>query len=116
MPLTSTGNPPRRGDIWLADMDKLRPAVVMHRDFAGRALNAVLVAPLTSTLRDVPTAVRLGPDDGLDRECIAALDNLTLLRRDRFQRFVGRLCAARMEELCRALAIALACDWPTMKL
>ncbi|MGH2707729.1 MAG: type II toxin-antitoxin system PemK/MazF family toxin [Actinomycetota bacterium] len=116
MPLTSTGNPPRRGDIWLANMDKLRPAVVMHRDFAGRALNAVLVAPLTSTLRDVPTAVRLGSDDGLDRECIAALDNLTLLRRDRFQRFVGRLSAARMEELCGALAIALACDWPTMKL
>jgi len=90
-------------------MDKLRPAVVMHRDFAGRALGAVLVAPLTSNLRDIPTAVRLGAADGLDRECIASLDNLTLLRRDRFKRLVGRLPDERMTQLCKALAIALDC-------
>jgi mRNA-degrading endonuclease toxin of MazEF toxin-antitoxin module len=59
-----TGSHPRRGEIWLAELDTQRPAVVMHRDFAGRSLNAVLVAPLTSTIRDVPTAVRLGPADG----------------------------------------------------
>ncbi len=105
-----TGRQPRRGEVWLAEMDKLRPAVVMHRDFAGRALNAVLVAPLTTTLRDIPTAVRLGPEDGLDRECMAALDNLTLLRKDRFVRAVARLSAERMAELCAALATATACD------
>ncbi|MGH3837935.1 MAG: type II toxin-antitoxin system PemK/MazF family toxin [Pseudonocardiaceae bacterium] len=105
-----TGNQPRRGEVWLAEMDKLRPAVVMHRDFAGRALNAVLVAPLTTTIRDIPTAVRLGPADGIDRDCIAALDNLTLLRRDRLVRRVGLLGPERMTDLCRALAIAVACD------
>lgn len=91
-------------------MDKLRPAVVMHRDFAGRALNAVLVAPLTTTSRDIPTAVRLGPADGIDRHCIATLDNLTLLRRDRFVRRIGFLSPERMTDLCRALATAVACD------
>lgn len=105
-----TGSRPRRGEIWLAELDKLRPAVVMHRDFAGRSLNAVLVAPLTSTLRDIPTAVRLGPDDGVDRDCVASLDNLTLLRRDRFVHRIGALSASRMEDLCRALAVAVACD------
>ena len=90
-------------------MDKLRPVVVMHRNFAGRSLNAVLVAPLTSTMRDIPTAVRLGPEDGLDRECMAALDNLTLLKKDRFKQLAGRLTEDRMEELCRALAVAVAC-------
>lgn len=90
-------------------MDKLRPAVVMHRDFAGRALNAVLVAPLTSTLRDIPTAVRLGPGDGLDRECIAALDNLTLLPKARFVQRIGLLGPERMEQLCQALVTAVAC-------
>lgn len=91
-------------------MDKLRPAVVMHRDFAGRALNAVLVAPLTSTVRDIPTAVRLGPDDGLDRECIASLDNLTLLPKARFVQRIGLLGPERMAQLCHALATALACS------
>ncbi|CAN5254764.1 hypothetical protein BH20ACT5_BH20ACT5_03720 [soil metagenome] len=92
-------------------MDKLRPAVVMHRDFAGRALNAVLVAPLTTSVRDIPTAVRLGPRDGIDRDCIAALDNLTLIRKDRLVRVVARLGPERMAELCAALATAVACDW-----
>jgi len=94
-------------------MDKLRPAVVMHRDFAGRTLNAVLVAPLTTTIRDIPTAVRLGPADGIDRDCIATLDNLTLLRRDRFVRRIGLLGPERMADLCRALATAVACGGST---
>ncbi|MDQ3610658.1 MAG: type II toxin-antitoxin system PemK/MazF family toxin, partial [Actinomycetota bacterium] len=98
--------------IWLAQMDKPRPAVVMHRDFAGRALNAILVAPLTTTIRDIPTAVRLGPPDGVDRECVAMLDALTLLRRDRFVQHVGELTPSRMSELCDALAIAVACERP----
>lgn len=91
-------------------MDKLRPAVVMHRDFAGRALNAVLVAPLTTTIRDIPTAVRLGLADGIDRECVAALDNLTLLSKDRFRQRIGVLSEERMAELCAALSIAVACE------
>ncbi len=96
-------------------MDKLRPGVVMHRDFAGRALSAVLVAPLTTTIRDIPTAVRLGPSGGIDRNCIAALDSLTLLRKDRLVRRVGLLGPERMAELCRALATAVACDSPGMR-
>lgn len=93
-------------------MDKPRPAVVMHRDFAGRSLNAVLVAPLSSTIRDIPTAVRLGPADGIDRDCVAMLDALTLLPKDRFARRIGLLSDERMTELCDALAIAVACDAP----
>jgi mRNA interferase MazF len=88
-------------------MNKLRPAVVMHRDFAGRVLNAVLIAPLTTT---IPTAVRLGSADGIDRDCIITLDTLTLLRKDRFVRRIGLLSPQRMTELCRALATAVACD------
>lgn len=74
----------RPGEIWLAEMDKTRPAVVMHRDFAGRVLNDVPVVPLTTTMRDIPTAVRLGPADGVDRDSVALLDSPTLLRKDRF--------------------------------
>lgn len=104
-----TGESPRRGEVWLATLDKVRPVVVMHRDFAGQHLSAVLVAPLTSTIRNIPTAVRLGPADGLDRECIASLDNLTLAPKDRLTRRVGRLGEDRMADLCAALATAVAC-------
>ncbi|MGQ0573998.1 MAG: type II toxin-antitoxin system PemK/MazF family toxin [Pseudonocardia sp.] len=104
-----TGSRPRRGEIWLAEIDKVRPVVVMHRDFAARRLNGVLVAPLTTTIRDIPTAVRFGPGDGLDRDCIAALDNLSLVRQSEFIHRIGRLPDPRMDELCRALAIAVGC-------
>ncbi len=93
-------------------MDKLRPAIVMHRDFAGRSLSALLAAPLTTTIRDIPTAVRLGPADGVDRDCVAMLDGLTLLRRDHFVSRIGRLSDERMAQLCDALAIAVACERP----
>ena len=91
-------------------MDKPRPTVVMHRDFAGRSLRALLVAPLTTTIRDIPTAVRLGPADGVDRDCVAMLDGLTLLPKDRFVKRIGLLSAERMTQLCDALAIAVACE------
>lgn len=104
-----SGEAPRRGEIWLASLDKVRPVVVMHRDFAGRRLGAVLAAPLTSTIRDIPTAVRLGPDDGLDRDCIASLDNLTLVPRAAFHERVGRLPPRRMDDLCAALLAAVDC-------
>ncbi len=110
MPTLSGSDWPQRGEIWLAEMDKLRPAVVMHRDFAGRSLRDLLVAPLTTTVRDIPTAVPLGPADGIDRECFAVLDALTLLRKSRLVRRMGVLSAERMTELCQALAIAVACD------
>lgn len=100
---------PRRGDIWLADLDKVRPAVVMHRDFAGRHLNHILMAPLTSTIRDIPTEVRLGATDGLDRDCVASLDNLSLVPKASLLTRVGRLSDERMGELCRALATAVRC-------
>ena len=81
----------------------------MHRDFAGKRLSAVLAAPLTSTIRDIPTAVRLGEADGLDRECVAAIDNLTLVSKADLHRRVGVLRPERMDQLCRALAVAVDC-------
>jgi mRNA interferase MazF len=103
---------PRRGEIWYAHLDKLRPVVVMHRDFAGRHLGAVLAAPLTTTIRNIPTEVRLGPEHGVDRQCVASLDNLTLLSRSRFERRIGQLNEETMGHLCRALAVAVACPSP----
>lgn len=82
----------------------------MHRDVAGRVLNAVLVAPLTSTIRDIPTAVRLGPADGVDRDCVAALDGMTSLRKADLLHLIGRLSPERMTELCQALLIAVSCS------
>ncbi len=100
---------PRRGEVWLAELDKIRPVVVMTRDPMGRLLNAVLVAPVTSTVRGVSTEVPVGAQDGIRRSSVANVDNLQLVARDRLVRQVGRARTSTMNSLCTALAIAVDC-------
>ncbi|MGH9019106.1 MAG: type II toxin-antitoxin system PemK/MazF family toxin [Acidimicrobiales bacterium] len=100
---------PRRGEVWLADLDKTRPVIVLTRDPMGRYLNAVLVAPVTSTVRGVSTEVRVGPADGVRVESVANMDNTQLVARTRLLRRVGRATPETMTGLCRSLAIAVAC-------
>ena len=54
---------PRRGEVWLASLDKVRPVVVLTRDPLGALLRSVIVAPVTSTVRGLETEVALGHDD-----------------------------------------------------
>lgn len=101
---------PRRGEVWLARLDKVRPLVVLTRDPMGGLLHAVIGAPVTSTVRGLSTEVRVGPDDGVRVESVANLDNLQLVARSRLVRRVGRARAATMSSICGALEIAVGCD------
>jgi len=100
---------PRRGEVWLADLDKTRPVIVLTRSPLGRYLNAVLVAPVTSTVRGVSTEVAVGPADGVRVESVANMDNTQLVARARLLRRVGRATPETMVGLCRSLAIAVDC-------
>lgn len=98
-----------RGEIWLADLDKIRPVVVLTRDPLGQLLHSVIVAPVTSTIRGLSTEVPLGRDDGIRHPSVANLDNIQLLARDRFRRRIGRAQPATMNRVCAALAVATDC-------
>ena len=56
-----------------------RPFLVMTRSAAIPVLNSVLAAPVTRTLRNIPTELALGPDDGMPEECAATFDNLRVV-------------------------------------
>ncbi len=101
---------PRRGDVWLARLDKVRPVIVLTRDPMGRLLHAVITAPVTSTIRGVSTEVPVGTADGVARPSVASLDNVGLVSRDRLVRPVGRARPETMNALCAALATAVDCD------
>ena len=100
----------RRGEVWLARLDKVRPVVVLTRDPMGSLLNAVIGAPVTSTVRGVSTEVGVGPEDGVRVASVANLDNVQLVARARLLRRVGRARPATMRAICRALSIAAGCD------
>lgn len=96
--------------MWLAELDKVRPVVVLTRDPLGHYLNAVIAALVTSTVRNVSTEVPVGPDDGVKLQAVANLDHVQLVARDRLRRRVGRVRASTLKQICDALAIAVGCD------
>jgi mRNA interferase MazF len=100
---------PRRGEVWLADLDKARPVIVLTRDPMGQLLNAVIVAPVTSTVRGISTEVPVGSEDGVRHPAVASLENVQLVARERFRRRVGRARPATMAALCSALSVAVDC-------
>jgi mRNA interferase MazF len=101
-----------RGSVWLAPFpspDKRRPVVVLTRSNLIDVLNAVVVVPVTSTIRGAPTEVVLDIDDGLKSKSAVNCTRLYTLRKDALARYVTTLDEERMREICRAVSIALGC-------
>jgi mRNA interferase MazF len=102
-----------RGDVrlyGLARPDKKRPVVVLTRDSAISYLSTVSVAPITSTIRGVPSEVILGEEDGMKAACAVNLHNTITVSQDRLGKRVTRLHGLRMKEICVALRFSLGCD------
>jgi mRNA interferase MazF len=83
--------------------------VVLTRDSAIGHLATVTVAPITSTVRGVPSEVILDIDDGMKGRCAVNLHNAVTVAQARVGRRVGNLSAARMQEVCAALRFSLGC-------
>jgi mRNA interferase MazF len=89
--------------------DKQRPVLVLTRDSAIAHLSTVTIAPITSTVRGVPSEVILDVGDGMRGRCAVNLHNAVTIAQTRLGRRVSGLSAARMDEVCEALRFALGC-------
>ena len=87
--------------------DKTRPVLILTRSSAIRYLNAVTVAPITTTVRGVPSEVRLSPADGLMKECAANFYNLQTIPKAKIGAWITTLSSERMAEVERAIQFAL---------
>jgi len=102
-----------RGDVRLysfAPPDKKRPVVVLTRDSAIAYLSTVTVAPITSSIRGVPSEIVLNEEDGMKASCAVNLHNAVTVSQDRLGKRVAHLSAMRMNEICAALRFSLGCD------
>lgn len=100
----------RRGEVrWykFRQPDKKRPVLVLTRDSALEFLGEVTVAPITSTIRDIPTEVVLGPPDGMPRDCAVNLDHVQTVSRGRIGALITSLPNRRLGEVRAALLFAL---------
>ena len=102
-----------RGDVRLyqfAPPDKKRPVVVLTRDSAIGYLSTVTVAPITSTIRGVPSEVILSEEDGMKTQAAVNLHNAVTISQHRLGKRVAQLGSLRMDEVCAALRFSLGCD------
>lgn len=100
----------QRGEVrWyrFSRPDKKRPVVVLTRDSALEFLGELTVAPITSTIREIPTEVVLGPEDGMPRDCAVNLDHLQTVSRSRLGALLTSLPERRLEEIRQSLLFAL---------
>lgn len=97
------------GQVWWADIEKVRPVVILTRASVAPLLSRVLVAPITSTVRNIPSEVPLDEAAGVAEGSVANLDNVQLLPVDRLLRRAGTVPAERWPAFCRAMASVIDC-------
>lgn len=102
-----------QGDIYWYTFrapDKRRPVLLLTRQSALRYLSSVTVAPITSTIRGIPTEVPLTVTDGLQRECAVNCDNIQTVAKAQIGPFITHLSAEKMRAVQGAIAFALGFD------
>jgi mRNA interferase MazF len=99
-----------RGDVcWyrFKAPDKRRPVLVLTRDSAIPILHSVTIAPITSTIRNIPTEIVLTEADGLPAACAANFDNLQTVPKANLGTRITQLSSSRMAEAATAIGFAL---------
>ena len=96
----------RRGEIWWVEHPEAgrRPHLVLTRDAAIPVLKSVLAVPATRTIREIPSEVRLGLEDGMPQECALALDNTRVVFKELFVERICELPPRRMGDVARRSA------------
>lgn len=100
-----------RGEVWWGETpdEKGRPFLVVSRDAANEVMQRVLVAPITSRARSVPSELPLGASEGLPRPSVASFDNLRPFPKSMLVRRIGSLSPERRHLLCAVVAATLDC-------
>jgi mRNA interferase MazF len=88
---------------------KRRPVLVVSRDEVIPVLNNVIVAPITSTIRHIPTCIQVGPDEGIDHDSVATFDNLASVPKSVLTKRLGKLGADGRRRICEALDAVANC-------
>ena len=102
-----------RGDVcWytFGTAENRRPVVILTRDSAGAVLHSLTVAPITFTIRNIPTEVVLTQADGLPTRCVANFDNIQTVPKGHIGDRIAQVSGRKMKEVAAALCFALGVD------
>ncbi|MFH1985659.1 MAG: type II toxin-antitoxin system PemK/MazF family toxin [Pseudomonadota bacterium] len=100
----------KRGEIrWykFIQPDKMRPVLILTRDSILEYLGEVTIAPITSTVREIPSEVFLSKDDGMPRDCAVNCDHLQTVSKGKIGGLITALPPAKMADVGRAIHFVL---------
>lgn len=100
----------RHGEIrWykFIQPDKGRPVLILTRDSVLEYLGQVTIAPITSTVRNIPSEVFLSKADGMHRDCAVNCDHLQTVSKGKIGSLITSLRLTKMVEVERAIRFAL---------
>jgi mRNA interferase MazF len=100
----------RRGEIrWYKFLppDKKRPVVILTRNSTLDFLGEVTIAPITTTIRNIPTEVFLSKSDGMPQECVVNCDHLQTVSKGKIGSLITSLRASQLADVGRAIRFAL---------
>jgi mRNA interferase MazF len=100
----------KRGEIrWhkFQHPDKKRPVVVLTRNSVLEYLGEVSIAPITSTIRDIPSEVLLSRKDGMRADCAVNCDHIQTVSKSNIGSLIATLSKEKQAELRSAIHFAL---------
>jgi len=100
----------KRGEIrWykFQSPDKKRPVLILTRDSVLEYLGEVTIAPITSTIRDIPSEVYLSSQDGMPRDCAINCDHIQTVAKGRIGSLITTLSSDKLKEVSNAIYFAL---------
>ena len=100
----------KRGEVrWytFAPPDKKRPVLILTRDSILRYLGEVTVAPISATVRDIPSEVFLSTHDGMRRDCAINCDHIQTVSKGNIGALIAQLSPTQMNAVTKAVGFAL---------
>jgi len=100
----------KRGEIrWykFKSPDKKRPVLILTRDSVLEYLGEVTVAPITSTVRDIPSELLLTKQDGMTKDCAINFDHIQTVSKGKIGSLITTLSIDKLERVREAIQFAL---------
>ena len=87
--------------------DKKRPVLILTRDSILEYLGEITVAPITATIRDIPSEVFLSKQDGMSKDCAINFDHIQTVSKGKIGSLITTLAADKLEKVSKAIQFAL---------
>ncbi len=103
----------KQGDIYWYTFyppDKRRPVLILTRNSALKYLTGITIAPITTTIRDIPTEVVLTREDNLLQPCAVNVDNIQTIHKAQLGEYITHLTREKMQAVRAAIEFALGFD------